>query len=65
MSLVEELSKTAHTAKGNFIDFIGNKILSYTFPLSFLKQLREADSILEEISNKKLIDSWYTFFPTA
>ena len=65
MGLVEQLSKTAHTAKGNLINHIGNKILSSVFPLSFLKQLKEVDSILEEISNKKLLDSWFAFYPTA
>lgn len=65
MSFVEQLSKNASTAKGNLIEYIGTKILSGSFPLSFLKQLKEADTILEEISNKKLVDSWFAFYPTA
>jgi len=46
MSLVEELSKIAHSAKPNFINYIDIKIKSGAFPLNFLKQLKEADSIL-------------------
>jgi hypothetical protein len=46
MSLVEELSKVAHSAKSNFINYIGVKIKNGSFPLSFLKELKEADLLM-------------------
>lgn len=46
MSLVEEISKVAHSAKGNLINYIGLKIKNGAFPLTFLKQLKEADSLM-------------------
>ena len=46
MSLVEELSKVAHSAKSNFINYIGVKIKNGSFQLSFLKELKEADLLM-------------------
>jgi len=65
MSLVEELSKVAHSAKSNLINYIGVKIKNGSFPLSFLKELKEADLLMEDISNRKLLESWMGFYPNA
>ena len=65
MSLVEQLSKVAFSAKANVLTYIGNRLKGGIFPLNFIKQLKEADSILQEIKTKKLVESWSVFYPTA
>ena len=62
MSLMEDLSKMTQSSQSTLSNYLRDKIIRGDYPRSFLLQLKDVDSLIDEVYETKNLDRWKSFY---
>ena len=60
--MMDELSNMTMASQSTLSNYLQEKILDGSYPRSFFVQMRDVDSIIQEIIETRNLDRWKTFY---
>ena len=62
---MEELSRMTQESQSTLSNYLKDKIVEGSYPRSFLVQLKDMDTIIDEIYESKNLERWKEFYRTS